>query len=97
EDLIKFASQHLADELALVKQAVAGRDEHELGRPKRLGHRYGDVVRIDAIGLAIAVKAQGRDDRQEALTNQALKQLDVDAFDLAGEQMVDAVQNAHRM
>ena len=54
-------------------------------------------VGVDAIGLAVAVEPERRDDRHDALREQRLQQLDVDALDLAGEQMVDALDDAHRM
>ena len=55
------------------------------------------AVGIHAIGLAVAVEAERRDDRHDALREQRLEQLGVDALDLAGEQMVHALDDAHGM
>ena len=38
--------------------AVLGGDEHELGGFERLGDRQRDAVGVDAVGFAVAVKAQ---------------------------------------
>ena len=72
-------------------------DVNQLGRVERLGHFQRHRVGIDPIGLAVAVKPQRRHDRHDALRQQALQHLHVDALDLAGEKMVLAVNDAQRM
>ena len=44
--------------------------------------------------LAVAVEAERRDDRDDALREQRLQQLAVDPLDLAGEQLIDALDDA---
>ena len=58
-------------------------------------HRH--TVGIHAVRLAVAIETQRRDDRNDALGEQRLEHFHVHAFDFAGEQMVHAMNNAHRM
>ena len=73
------------------------RDVNEFGGVERLGHFDRDGVGIDAISFAIAVESQRRHHGNDALGQKALEHLDIDALDLAGEQMVLAVNDAHGM
>ena len=69
-------------------------DEHQLGGLERLGDGQGDAVGVDAVGLALAVEAERGQDGDDAVVEQLLEQLDVHALDLAGEQVVHAVEDA---
>ena len=60
------------------------------------GHRDRHAVGVHAVGLAVAVEAERRNDRHDALREQRLEQLDVHALDLAGEEMIHALNDAHR-
>ena len=82
--------------MPLTNEPVLRGDENQLGRLQRLGHRDRHAVGIDAIGFAVAVEAQRRHDRDDALVEQRLEQLDVHALDFAGEQMIHALDDAHR-
>ena len=97
DELVQLRHQHLADDLAAVDQAILRRDEDQLDGLQLLGHRHGDAVGVHAIGLAVAVEAERRDDRHDPLREQRLQQLGIDALDLAGEQMVHALEDAHGM
>ena len=77
--------------------AVIGRNEHELGGFERLGHRQRHAVRIDAVGLALAVETERGHDGDDALVEQLLQELDVHPLYLAGEQVVHAVKDAQRV
>ncbi len=93
----QLTDQHLANELAAAEQAVGRRDENQLHGFERVGDGDRDVVRIDPIRFPIAIEAQRRNHGQDALRQQRLQQVHVHAFDLAGEQMVHALQDAHRV
>ena len=93
----RSATEHLPDELAAVDQAVLRGDENQFDRLQRIGNRDRHGVGIDPIRLAVAVETQRRNDRNDALGEQRLEQFDVHALDLAGEQMVHALNDAHRM
>ena len=54
-------------------QAVGGRDVDELHRAKLRGEGERDGVRIDPERLAIAIKAERRNDRNDALLEEALE------------------------
>lgn len=47
--------------------------------------------------MTFAVEAEGRDDGYEALGEQGLEHFDIDTFDLAGEAVVDAGEDAEGM
>ena len=95
--LFELGNEHLPNELAAVDQAVLRGHEDQLDGLQLLGDRHRDAVGVHAIGLAVAVEAERRDDRHDALREQRLQQLGIDALDLAGEEMVDALEDAHRM
>ena len=60
-------------------------------------HCNADVIGIHPIRLAIPVETQRRQYRDDAIVQQFLADFYIHPLDLAGEQMVDAVQNAQRM
>ena len=62
-----------------------------------LGNRHGHAVGVDAIGLALAVEAERRDDGDDALRQKGLEQFHVDALHLPGELLVHALDDAHGM
>ena len=95
-ELAQLGHEHLSNQLAAVDQAILRRDEDQLDGLQLFGHRHRDAVGVHAIGLAVAVEAERRDDRHDTLREQRLEQLGVDALDLAGEQMVDALNDAER-
>ena len=97
QKFFQFGHEHLPDELAVVNQAVLRRDENQLDGLERLGHGDRDAVGIHAIRLAVAVETERRNDGHDALREQRLEQLGVHALDLAGEQMIHALNDAHRM
>ena len=80
-----------------MNQAILGGDENELDRFQGFGHGDGHAIGIYAIGLAVAIKAKRRNDRNNSLREQRLQQFGIDAFDFAGKKMVDALNNAQRM
>ncbi len=89
--------QHLPDEPALHENAVLRRDENQLRRLERLGHRQRHAVGIHAIRLAVAIESERRDDRNHALREQRLEHLHVHPLHLAGEEMIHALDDAERM
>src|SRR5262249_28375506 len=60
------------------------------------GYLDGDAVGVEAVRMALAVAADGRDDRDDVALEHALDQLDVHALDPAGPLVIDAVQDAGR-
>ena len=87
----------MADHLALINQPVSNRDEDDLCSIERLSDGNGNVIRIDAVGFPIAIEAQGRHHRNHSLIQQGLQQLRIDAFNFACEQVIDAMNDSHRM
>ncbi len=67
-----------------------GGDEHQLGGLEGLGGRQRDAIGVDAVGLALAVKPERGQDRDNAVLEELLEHLDIHALDLAGEQLVHA-------
>jgi hypothetical protein len=61
------------------------------------GDRDGDAVGIDAIRFAVAVETEWRDDGHDALREERVEQFGVHALDLAGELMIHAADDAHRV
>lgn len=80
-----------------MNEAVERRDGNKLGCFQRFGHGHGDVIGVHPIRPPVAVKTQRRDDRHDALHEQRLEHLRIDAFDLAGELVIDTVKDAERM
>ena len=92
----QLSDQHLSNQLPAVDQAVLGRDEDQLDGVQLFGDRQGHAVGVHAIGLAVAVEAERRDDRHDTLREQRLEQAGVDALDLPREQMVHSLDDAER-
>ena len=80
-----------------MNQSILRGDEDQFDGLQLFGHCDCDAVRVHAIGLAVAVEPERWNDRYDALREQRLEQLHVDALDLAGEEMVHALDDAHRM
>ena len=97
QDLAQFRNEHLGDEFAAVDQAVLVGDEDQLDRLELFRNRHGDAVGVDPIGLAVAIEPERRNDRHNALGQQRIQEFGVDAFDLAGEEMVHALEDADGM
>ena len=74
-----------------------GRDVDQLDGLQLFRNRHRDAVGIHPIRLAVAVESQRRNDRYDALREQRLQELGVDALDLAREQMVHALNDAERV
>ncbi len=64
---------------------------------KRLRDFYRDGVGVQAVGGPGPVDADGRDDRHDVVFEQRLQGSDVDTLDLAGEEMIDAAEDARRV
>ena len=77
-------------------QAVGRGDEDDLRRLQRGADSERDGVGGDAVGLAVAVEAQRRDDGRDAGGEERLEHLGVHALDLAGEEVVHPLQDAQR-
>jgi hypothetical protein len=90
---LELGHEDLPEKSALMPQAVGGREVEELDGLELRRQGEGDRVGVDAVGLAVAVEAQRRDDRNDALGEQSLKHLGVDALDLARELVVDAADD----
>ncbi len=97
DDGFKVGHRHLPDDPALNENAILRGDENQFDGLQRLRHRDCDAVGIYAIRLAVAVETERRDDRHNALREQRLEQFNIHALDLAGEQMIHALNDAHRM
>ena len=67
------------------QQAVDVGQVDELLRPQRLGHRPGHGVGVDVVGLTLGVAADGGQDGDEVLGQEALEQARVDGVDVADE------------
>ena len=76
-----------------MKVGVLG-DVDELGGLERLGHFHGHAIGIDAEGVALAVEAERRNDRDDALLEELVEEFGVDALDPAGVEPVDAADDA---
>ena len=97
QQLAQLCDQHLSNQLSTVHQAVFGRDVDQLDRLQLFRDGHGDAVRIHPIRLAVPVESQRRNDRYDTLREQRLKELGIDALDLAREQMVDTLDDAERV
>src|SRR4051812_4465865 len=97
QHLVEVSDKKLANELTVADQAIVGGDENELGSFQRATNRDRDRIGIDAISAAFAIETKRRDDRNNSLGEENLQHLHIDAFDLAGVKMIDAVEDAHRM
>ena len=60
-----------------------------------LRHFHGHSVRVHTIRPPIAVEAEWRNDRHDPLPKQRPQQFDIDPFDLAGEELIDAANDAN--
>ena len=63
-------------------------------RLQRVGDLHGHRVGIDAIGFAIAIETERRHDRNDSLVEEKLQAGGIDALDLAGVELVHAVEDA---
>ena len=97
QQLLQIRHEHLANELPVVTQAILRGDENQFDGLERVGHGHRHAVGIHPVGLAIAVKPERRDDGNDTLIEQRLEHFHIHALDLAGEQMVHALDDAHGM
>ena len=97
KNLVQLAVGNLADDLTVSDQAVAGGHVNQLGCLEPDGDFAGEVVRVYAVGVALAVETKRRDDRDVALCEQSLEVAKVDPFRLAGVPIVDTVDDAARV
>ena len=72
-------------------------NENQLDRLQGVGHRERNTVGVGAIGLAIAVKSEGRQDGNNSLIQQGMEKLGIDALHFSGKQVVDALKDSERM
>ena len=92
------STRQLAQQLARRARMPAMRGQvDQLDRPQRPGDLDGHRVGVEAVGVALAVAAQRRDDRDDVVLEQGLQQAGVDALDPAGELVIDALQDAGRV
>jgi hypothetical protein len=95
--LTEVVHEHLSNRLAVVEQSSLCGDEDQLDglelRRDSDGHRVG----VDAIGLPVTVEPERRDDRDDALRQQRLQELGIDAFDAAGVEVIHALDHADGM
>lgn len=95
QDGIEFGHANLADELTLLHEAILGGDEDEFDGAESFGDGNGDAVAIHSVGISLAIEADGRDDGYDALGNEGLEQFDIDSLNLAGKEMIHALEDAH--
>ena len=72
-------------------------DVNQFDGAEPLRHFQRDAVGIDTIGFAVAVETERRHDRNDALIQQGLQQLDIHTLDLPREKMINALDDAHRV
>lgn len=97
EEILEFAGEDLADEAASADQAVVAGDVDDFGGFEGFAEGDGDGIGVDPVRASLAVEAEGWDDGKNALAEEALEHFDVDAFDLSGEEVVDAAEDADGM
>ena len=97
EEFLGLDDGNLADGIVVLGEAVAIGDENELRRLERLGDFHRDAVGVDAEGAAVAVEAERRDDGDDALVEKLVEKFGVDPLDPAGEELVDAADDAEGM
>ena len=97
QEHLEVVHAHLPDQLALHDQAILAGDVNELDGLQRVRQRCRRRVGVHAVGLAVAVEAKRRDNRNDALGQQRLKQPHVDALDLPGKPHVHALDDARRV
>ena len=73
--LVQLAVGNLADDLTVSDQAVAGGHVNQLGCLEPDGDFAGEVVRVYAVGVALAVEAKWRDHRDASLRQKALQKV----------------------
>jgi hypothetical protein len=97
EEILEFTGEDLTDEPAGAGESVVAGDVDDFGRLECFAEGDGDGVGIHPVGAAFAVEAERRDDGEDALGEQSLEHFDVDTFDLAGEEVIDAAEDADGM
>ena len=97
EEPPELLHRHLPEKLTAMNQSILRRDEDHFDRLQLFRHGDGDAVGVHAIGSALAVESERGNDRHDTLRQQRLEQVNVHALDLAGEEVIHAVNDAHRM
>lgn len=96
EEPSEVADSDLADQFAVGGQAVASGDVDQFDGTEAFREFVGNGVGIDAVGMSIAVEAEGCDDGYDALAEEALDEFDVDSLDFAGLLVIDAFEDPER-
>src|SRR5262249_38823178 len=78
-------------------QPVSGGNKNQFSSLQGVGCRDSNAVGVGSVCLTVTIKAKGRNDRDDTLTQQHLKKFCVDTLDLPGEQLVNALDDSHRM
>ena len=94
---VGFLDGQLPKQLAGDGDALGIRQKNQLDRAQRLGHLDGDGVGIEAVGVALAIHSQRRDDRDDIVLHECVQKLHVDAIDLAGMLVIDTLKDASRV
>ena len=82
EKFLQVAHQDLMNELIVVLQPILRGKENQLACLQCLRHRQSNAVGVNPVRFAVAIKAQGRKDRNNSAVEQRLKKFRVDTLDL---------------
>ena len=94
ERVRELRHRELPGERAAHREPVGGGDVDELHRAERLRELERHRVGVEAVGVALAVEAERGHHGDDAVREQRLQEPHVDPLDLAGEEVVDALQDA---
>ena len=94
DEFLRFLDGKLAHDMIVNLERAVLAQENDLCRLQRVGDLHGHRIGIDAVGLAVAVKAERRQHRDDPLVEEKLQARGVHALDLAGVELVDAAEDA---
>ena len=93
-EILGFGDRELARDFGLTGEGGCGGKIEDFRGVEFDGDFLRGAVGIDAVGAALAVEAERRDDGDDAFVEEELEGLRVHALDLAGVLLVDATEDA---
>ena len=94
DEVFGLCDGHLTNDIITGAECSVLGQVDDFERAERLGDFDGDGVGIHSEGTTFAIKTEGRHDGDDAVVEEELQRVGVDAFDFASVELVDSADDA---